>query len=181
MVATSSALSELTEAGDPRLVVDALKQAGVDVVAVLPDRKLARLHDLLESDPFFTTITVCREEEGIGICTGAFYGGHRAALLMQNGGLFVATNALVSTAIMYEIPMLLLIYYAGDINDRYFPTVGHYTEPILQALSIRYYLPREPQQVRPTIAGAQVLANDSMRPVAVLLTKPVLGEEGTGL
>jgi sulfopyruvate decarboxylase subunit alpha len=181
MVGSSFAPTELTEAGDARLVVEALKEAGVDVIAVLPDRKLARLHAMLEEDPFFTTITVCREEEGVGVCTGAFYGGHRAALLMQNGGLYTSTNALVSTAIMYEIPMLLLIYYAGDINDRFFPTVGQYTEPVLQALNLRYYIPREPKQVRPTITGAQVLASDSMRPVAVLLTKPVLGEEGTGL
>ena len=55
-------------------------------------------------------------------------------MLIQNGGLFVATNALVSTAIMYEIPMLLLVYYAGDLNDRAFSTVGHYTERVLQAL-----------------------------------------------
>ena len=176
MVSTSSAPPDTPPAAGPELIVEALKQAGVDFLVVLPDQKLARLHELLEADPFFTTITVCREEEGVGICTGAFYGGRRAAMLIQNGGLFVATNALVSTAIMYEIPMLLLVYYAGDIGDRFFPTVGHYTEPVLQALNIRYYVPREAHQVVPTITGAQVLATDSARPVAVLLTRPILGE-----
>ncbi len=176
MVSTSSAAVDRTPAAGPALVVEALKQAGVDFIVVLPDQKLARLHDLLEADPFFTTVTVCREEEGVGICTGAFYGGRRAAMLIQNGGLFVATNALVSTAIMYEIPMLLLVYYAGDLNDRFFPTVGQYTEPVLQALNIRYWVPREAHQVVPTISGAAVLAADAARPMAVLLTKPILGE-----
>jgi len=176
MVSTSSAAVDRTSAAGPALVVEALKQAGVDFIVVLPDQKLARLHDLLEADPFFTTVTVCREEEGVGICTGAFYGGRRAAMLIQNGGLFVATNALVSTAIMYEIPMLLLVYYAGDLNDRFFPTVGQYTEPVLQALNIRYWVPREAHQVVPTISGAAVLAADAARPMAVLLTKPILGE-----
>src|SRR5438477_12329838 len=147
MVTTGVAPGDLGQATGPRLIVDALKQAGVDLLAILPDQKLARLHALLEDDTFFTTITMCREEEGVGICTGAFYGGRRAAMLIQNGGLFVATNALVSTAIMYEIPMLLLVYYAGDLNDRAFPTVGHYTEPVLQALNIRYWVPRETHQV----------------------------------
>jgi sulfopyruvate decarboxylase subunit alpha len=176
MISPSSAAADSAPAAGPELIVEALKQAGVDFIAVLPDQKLARLHELLEADPFFTTVTICREEEGVGICTGAFYGGRRAAMLIQNGGLFVATNALVSTAIMYEIPMLLLIYYAGDLNDRFFPTVGQYTEPVLQALTIRYWVPRETHQVVPTIVGAEVLAADSARPVAVLLTKPILGE-----
>ena len=176
MVSTSSAPADIVPAPGPELIVDALKQAGIDFLVVLPDQKLARLHALIENDPYFTTVTVCREEEGVGICTGAFYGGRRAGMLIQNGGLFVATNALVSTAIMYEIPMVLLIYYAGDIGDRFFPTVGHYTEPLLQALDIRYWVPREAHQVVLTITGAQVTAADSMRPVAVLLTRPILGE-----
>ncbi len=174
MVSTSTAPADSAPVAGPELIVDALKQAGIDFLVVLPDLKLARLHELLENDPYFTTVTVCREEEGVGICTGAFYGGRRAAMLIQNGGLFVATNALVSTASMYEIPMVLLIYYAGDIGDRFFPTVGQYTEPVLQALNIRYWVPREAHEVVPTITGAQVTASDSMRPVAVLLTRPVL-------
>lgn len=176
MVTTNPAAASTAPVAGPERIVAALKDASIDFICVLPDQKLARLHALLEADPFFTTVTVCREEEGIGICTGAFYGGRRAALLMQNGGLFVATNALVSTALMYEIPMLLLVYYAGDLNDRFFPTVGHYTEPVLQALSIRYYVPRELHEVQPTIVGAAVMTSDAQRPVAVLLTKPVLGE-----
>ena len=176
MIATSIGPAGTVPAAGPELIVDALKQAGIDFVVVLPDLKLARLHAMLEQDPYFTTVTVCREEEGVGICTGAFYGGRRAAMLIQNGGLFVASNALVSTAIMYEIPMVLLIYYAGDLGDRFFPTVGQYTEPVLQALNVRYWVPREPQQVVPTIVGAQVTAADSARPVAVLLTRPILAE-----
>src|SRR3954447_6128906 len=90
MVTTSSAPAESTPIAGPELIVDALKQAGIDFLVVLPDQKLARLHALLVNDPFFTTVTVCREEEGIGICTGAFYGGRRAAMLIQNGGVVVA-------------------------------------------------------------------------------------------
>ena len=41
---------------------------------------------------------------------------------------------------------------------------------------IRYWVPRQAHEVVPTITGAQVTAADSMRPVAVLLTRPILGE-----
>ena len=76
---------------------------------------------------------------------------------------------------MFEIPVLLLVYYAGDIGDRGFTTVGAVTEPVLSALGIRTYVLRRIEEAEATLVGAQTLAEDSKRPVAVLLTKSVLG------
>jgi sulfopyruvate decarboxylase TPP-binding subunit len=75
----------------------------------------------------------------------------------------------------YQIPVLLLIYYAGDIGDRTFSTSGAMTEPVLQALGIRYYTLRDPADSAELIQRAQILAEDSKRPVAILLTKEALG------
>jgi sulfopyruvate decarboxylase TPP-binding subunit len=49
------------------------------------------------------------------------------------------------------------------------------TEPVLRALGVRYYVMREPSDAPELIKRAQVLAEDSRRPVALLLTKEVLG------
>jgi sulfopyruvate decarboxylase TPP-binding subunit len=49
------------------------------------------------------------------------------------------------------------------------------TEPVLQAMGFRSYILRKPEEVAETLAGAQILADDSKKPVAVLLTKSVLG------
>ena len=84
-------------------------------------------------------------------------------------------NALTTTSLQFQIPTLLLIYYAGDIGDRGFTTLGSVTEPVLQALGIRSYVLRKSDEIDDTLCGAQVLAEDSKRPVAVLLTKSVLG------
>jgi sulfopyruvate decarboxylase TPP-binding subunit len=70
-----------------------------------------------------------------------------------------------------------LIYYAGDFGDRGFATVGSVTEPVLDALGLRTYVLRHPEEVEGTIRGAQVLAEDSRRPVAVLLTRSVVGAD----
>jgi sulfopyruvate decarboxylase TPP-binding subunit len=94
---------------------------------------------------------------------------------MQNGGFFNSNNAIVSTLLQYQIPALLLIYYAGDIGDRTFSTSGAMTEPVLQALGIRYYIMRSTEDAPELIKRAQVLAEDARRPVALLLTKEVLG------
>lgn len=136
------------------------------------------LSDLLaevESDAEVTHVPLCREEEGIGICAGGYLVGKKCATIMQNGGFFNSCNGIVSTLLQYQIPVLLLIYYAGDIGDRTFSTSGAMTEPVLQALGIRYYILRDPVDSAELIKRAQILAEDSKRPVAMLLTKEALG------
>jgi sulfopyruvate decarboxylase TPP-binding subunit len=82
--------------------------------------------------------------------------------------------------IQYQIPLLLLIYYAGDMGDRRFSTSGAMTEPVLQALGIRTYILREPDEAKVLIRRTQILTQDYRLPVAVLLTKDVLGRRRLG-
>jgi sulfopyruvate decarboxylase subunit alpha len=158
-----------------RTIVEGLKGAGIDLVATLPDVNLAELLGAVAEDRDFIHVPLCREEEGIGICAGGYLVGKKAAVIMQNGGFFNSNNAIVSTLLQYQIPVLLLIYYAGDIGDRTFSTTGAMTEPVLQALGIRYYVIRRAADSVELIKRAQVLAEDSKRPAALLLTKEGLG------
>jgi len=156
-------------------IVGGLKQAGINLVVTLPDINLAQLLRAVEDDPDVLHVPLCREEEGIGICAGGYLVGKKCAAIMQNGGFFNSNNAIVSTLLQYQIPLLLFIYYAGDIGDRTFSTSGSMTEPVLQALRIRYYVMRETSDAPELIKRAQILAEDAKRPVALLLTKEVLG------
>lgn len=156
-------------------ILGGLKEAGISLVATLPDINLAELLRIVEQDQSITHVPLCREEEGIGICAGAYLVGKKCAAIMQNGGFFNSNNAIVSTLLQYQIPLLLLIYYAGDIGDRTFSTSGSVTRPVLDALGIRSYVLREPHQVKEIIKRAQILTEDSKRPVALLLTKEILG------
>lgn len=159
----------------PRAILGALKEAGITLIATLPDENLTELLKLVEADREILHVPLCREEEGIGICAGATLVGKKVAIIMQNAGFLNSCNALTTTALQFQIPMLLLIYYAGDLGDRGFATVGAATEPVLHALGIRAYLLRRVEEVKETIRHAQVLAWDANRPVALLLTKDVLG------
>ncbi|HXG53713.1 MAG TPA: thiamine pyrophosphate-binding protein [candidate division Zixibacteria bacterium] len=165
----------MSDRGGPQLILDGMKEAGIDFVASLPDANLATLLALVDGDPELPHVTLCREEEGIGICAGAYMGGRTPAIIMQNGGFLNSCNALTTTALNFNIPILLLIYYAGDLGDEGFATLGSVTEPVLRGLGIRYYVLRNPDEIKQTIKGATTLAIDSRRPVAVLLTKDVLG------
>jgi len=164
----------------PKLILEGLKEAGIDLIATVPDINLRELLGLVETDDRVVHVPLCREEEGIGVCTGAYLVGKKCALLMQNGGLFNSVNGIVSTLIQYQIPLLLLIYYAGDMGDRTFSTTGAATEPVLNALGIRSTILREPHEAKDLIRRTQILTMDYKRPAAILLTKDILGRRRPG-
>lgn len=155
-------------------ILAGLKQAGINLVASVPDINVLHLITLLYEDKEITHVPVGREEEGIGVCTGAHLAGKRTAMLMQNGGLLNSCNGITTTALQFGIPILLLVYYAGDMGDNAFHMVGLVTEPVLEGLGIKYRIMRDPAKVKQDILGAATAAANSKRPVALLLTREVL-------
>ena len=156
-------------------IVAGLKKAGIDFVASLPDEKMLEVIRAVEPDPDLKHVPLCREEEGIGICAGAYLAGKKTAIIMQNAGFLNSCNALTTTSLQFQIPILMLIYYAGDLGDRGFTTLGAVTEPVLQAMGFRTYVLRRKDEIDEILQGAQILADDAKKPVAVLLAKSVLG------
>ena len=65
----------------------ALKANDVKLVTYVPDRVLTPLIEALHADDFFTSFAATREEEAVGIVTGAWMGGMRGAVLMQTSRL----------------------------------------------------------------------------------------------
>lgn len=64
---------------------------------------------MAEEDPEVTMVRLAKEEEGIGNSAGAHLAGVNSALLMQNHGFLAAINPIVSLALLYEIPLPMLI------------------------------------------------------------------------
>ena len=151
-----------------------LKYAGVNFVASLPDASLAKVIEALDASNDFIHVPLSREEEGVGACTGAYLGGKRCALLMQNAGLLNACNGLTTTARQFEIPMLLLVLYAGAHGDMAFPQLGQVTEPVLDALGIPTYILDDMAEAPKLIGGALTQAYNFEKPVAILISKSVL-------
>ena len=142
-------------------ILEAIKKSGINLVASLPDINCLDLINALERDSDIIHVPLCREEEGIGICAGARLVGKKPAIVMQNAGLLNSCNGIVTTGIQLELPILLIVYYA--------------TIPVLEALGVRHYLLRDLEEAEWTFKNAWILAEDSCRPVAVLLTKDVMG------
>jgi sulfopyruvate decarboxylase subunit alpha len=161
-----------------KIIFNALKQSGVRIISALPETWLVHLINMADSDSETTLVRLTREEEAIGISAGAHLAGVRSALLMQNHGFLAAINPIVSLSLLYKIPLLMLISYRGHLGERDpWQTVGgRYTEPILQALDIPYDYLTNPADVERQIAEAQTLAESSLTPVALLLTRQLMWE-----
>src|SRR6266571_8937882 len=142
-----------------------LKEAGINLITSVPDINLLDLINLLYEDKDVTHMPVGREEEGIGVCTGAYLGGRRVAMLMQNGGLMNSCNGLTTTALQFGIPILLLVYYAGDMGDNAFHMLGLVTEPVLQGLGIKYAVLRDPAETQKQVPEAMISTYAAKRPV----------------
>lgn len=155
-------------------LLDALRYAGVNMIASLPDGALVAVVNALEESNDFLHVPLTREEEGTGVCTGGYLAGKRCALLIQNAGLLNSVNGITTTALQFEIPILLLVLYAGASGDMAFPKLGQVTEPVLDGLGIPHYLLDDLAKAKQIVSGALVQAYNFKKPVAILIHKSVL-------
>jgi sulfopyruvate decarboxylase subunit alpha len=162
-----------------KVVYDALKSAGVRICSALPETWLVHLVRMAEDDASMTLVRLAKEEEGVGISMGAHLAGARSALLMQNHGFLQAINGIVSGAMLYKIPLLLVISDRGHLGERdpWQTEGGKVTRRVLDALNIQRDELRTPEEVEQKLARAMTLAQSSLSPVAVLLTRELMWEE----
>jgi sulfopyruvate decarboxylase subunit alpha len=162
-----------------QLVYDALKGAGVRLVSALPETWLVHLVRLADQDPEMILVRLAKEEEGIGISTGAHFAGLRTALLMQNHGFLQSINGIASLALLYKVPLLLMITDRGTMGERdpWQTEGGKYTRRTLDALNIVRDDLNRPEDVRRKVSKAMALAQSSLSPVALLLDRDLMWEE----
>jgi sulfopyruvate decarboxylase subunit alpha len=160
----------MKDASPSEAVYDGMKRAGVDFVVSVPCVNLQELIRLVEVDPKIDHLPVTREEEGVGIAAGAYMGGKRPALLMQNSGLGNSINALASLNGLYKIPLLMIISHRGGEGETIAGQVpmGRLTPKLLDVMEIPRLAP-VPEEAEEVVAGAWNLAQAGRTPVAVLL------------
>lgn len=152
-------------------IYDAFKDIGIDFVVSVPCVNLSRILVMLDEDDEITHIPVTREEEGIGICAGAYLGGKKPAILMQNSGLGNSINALKSLTELYEFPLLMIMSHRGTEGESICGQVpmGESTPRILEAMDFKFFKPVNPEGAYEDITEAWDLSEEEGKPVSVLL------------
>lgn len=162
-----------------KLIYEALKACDVKIMSALPETWLVHLICLADDDPDTILVRIAKEEEAIGISAGAHLAGVNSALLMQNHGFLAAINPIVSLALLYKIPLLMLISYRGHMGekDSWQTQGGLVTEPVLRALNIPIWHLTNAADIHRRIKDAQTLAIAALHPVAVLLSRELMWED----
>lgn len=120
-------------------VIQGLKAKDVDFVSYLPDSTVWPLIKRIEADDDFKAVLVAREEEAIGVLSGAWLGGQRGALVCQTSGLANTFNALGSLTQPWGIPFVGIVSRRGNLDEHNLSQVpGGYGMPrMLDAMGVR--------------------------------------------
>lgn len=120
------------------IVLATLKANNVRLVVYVPDRVFTPLIKGIHSDSFFTAFAATREEEAIGIVSGAWMGGLRGAVLMQTSGFGTIPNALASLVVPSQIPALIFVSERGTLGEFNLgqALVCKTMRPVLNALAV---------------------------------------------
>jgi len=163
----------------PDEFLNAIKQQDFSIVSGVPCSYFKDLLISLESDDEIRYVPATREDEAIGVICGAYFGGKKGMVIMQNSGFAVIGDALTSLAQLYEIPFLLLVSWRGLEPDKDFPEhyiMGEITEDVLRAYRVSYWELKEVEW-RSTFEHAVKDMNETMKPVCLLVTEGVLSKK----
>ncbi len=166
-----------TPAADwPALVHSALAEAGVSLVAYVPDAGHKRLIEMCQRDPSLRTVPLTSEEEGVGVAAGGWLGGARTVLLMQSSGVGNLPNALAMTQECL-VPLVLLVTMRGEdgeANPWQMP-MGRAAAALLSAMGVEVLRSDTPEGVAPTVRSALQSSFEGGAAVAVLIAQRVIG------
>jgi len=98
-------------------IISNLKEGGSDFFLSVPCKLLANMITILEADKEVYYSAIPREEEGMGICAGAYLGNKLPCIMMQNTGIGNSVNAIVSLLQLYQMPVVFLISYRGTPGE----------------------------------------------------------------
>lgn len=143
-------------------IIAGIKRAGIRFIVALPDRHTsAHLLKGLMADPELRVVQVCKEDEGVSICSGLHATGHRALLLMQYTGLLDSINAIRGVAVELRNPVCMMVGLLGlepgtppSKSKRYGLRI---VEPVLDAMAVPHHLlevDADSEQIAPAIDAA---------------------------
>jgi sulfopyruvate decarboxylase subunit alpha len=151
------------------------KRAGIHFVVALPDRVTS--HHLLKgliADPEFKVVQVCKEDEGVSICSGLYAAGHKSVFMMQYTGFLDSINAIRGVGVEGHFPVCMVVGLLGKETD-VAPTKSKkfgvkIIEPILDVMGIEHCVIERDAEIA-QIGAAIEKAFKNSSPSAILIGK----------
>jgi phosphonopyruvate decarboxylase len=159
-------------------LADVLEAQGYDFFTGVPCSLIESLIAALETHPRLPYVPAVREDVSVGIAAGAWLGGRRPMVLMQNSGLGTSMNALVSLSLLYRLPALLLVTwrgYAGKDAPEHL-LMGEISPGLLDMMRIPYRVLSKGTMAE-DVAWGRAESERLSQPVALLLPPGILASD----
>lgn len=147
-----------------------LKANGADYFVSVPCKLLGGFISTMEQDNEIHYRSVNREEEGLGICTGAYLAGRTPVMVMQNTGIGTLLTSLCSLGNYYRLPFLMVISHRGSPGEPIGAQVpmGTAVEHMLATINIPTYKFSDPNDTK-KVGQLVPFASVAEGPVAAIL------------
>lgn len=155
-------------------LTEAIIAEGISFFTGVPDSGFKQLIAELESQELGGRyVLATREDNAMAIAAGAYLAQQRPLVFMESSGFGNVLDVLTSLTIVYEIPLVLFIAWAG-FKGRDVPhhnSIGQPLEDVLRSLdldTVRVGLDDPPATVGRAVGAALRLAEERRRPAVVL-------------
>jgi sulfopyruvate decarboxylase subunit alpha len=152
-----------------------LRDRGFDFFSGVPCSLPGPIIHHLTCNKGFQYVPATREDEALGIAVGAYMGGKKPVVLMQNSGLGNSIDALTSLVLLYRVPVLLIISWRGFEENDFIEhsLMGRFMQDFLKTMGIPTIVV-SPSELPRQIAEADQVMKKSETPVALVLKKGVV-------
>jgi phosphonopyruvate decarboxylase len=152
-----------------------LERHGYDFFTGVPCSLFEAVTRILDEEPRYGYVSAVREDDALGLAAGAYLGGRQPVVLMQNSGLGVSVNAIVSLHQIYDIPALIVVSWrgrdGGDAPEH--RIMGRVMAPFLELLAIPFEV-LDPSAIDAQLRSLTRTMRDTRRPVALIVPNGVL-------
>jgi sulfopyruvate decarboxylase subunit alpha len=159
----------------PQRFLDLLEHHGYNFFTGVPCSLFEGVTRILDDEPRYGYISAVREDAALGLAAGAYLGGRQPVVFMQNSGLGVSVNALMSLHQLYDIPVLLIISWRGragqDAPEHLI--MGAVMEELLALLRLPYTV-FDPARLEADVDSVARTMHRTRRPVAIVVPKGML-------
>lgn len=158
--------------------LEALQANGYDYFAGVPCSLLKGVIRRFDNEPEWGYVSAVREDSAIGMAAGAYMAGRKPAVFMQNSGLGVSLNALVSLNSIYEIPALIVVSWRGadgrggkDAPEHWI--MGEIMTSYWDQIGLPWQI-LDPESIAEDIAAISAKIDEKKLPGALIVPKGVL-------
>jgi sulfopyruvate decarboxylase TPP-binding subunit len=162
--------------------LDVLKDNDIRLVSYVPDNVLTPLIAGCTADNYFMPVGATREDEAIGVITGAWMGGLRGVVMMQTSGFALVANVLASLVVPYQIPAILVVSERGTMGEFNVGQVlvSRTMRPTLDALAIEHHTLTDETTLRFVLDSSIKQAILTQSPVVFILSPLLTGGNPAG-